>query len=1080
MRIHLVLLLVMCFISGFSQSNWRHEGNTQVATVAIAGDEVWVGTFNGVIVINKETGEEKNLNSINGPLFGSIVNHIEVGPDGSIWLGISDGPLTRYKDGQWSYYFSISGTDITGAEDLVAAEDGTLWFSYNHGYSNRRMVQFDGENIIDITNLFPEIRSVANIEDDKMYLISLDTIYSYENNQLGDQLHIPLEDGESINYSYVTNEKEFLLGVSKYDRILDCFIARILKLDQNNEWEVIKDSIEFGYNFLDSDDNGLWFTLHTEDNRRTYNHYIDGEFITFDSLPELKPTYYGNDYIPHQVDANGTLWLQGYLGPHTPKVFSYKEGEVKEYLSSEGQPATTGFDKISNGCEELYCLGRSYIDKYKDGEWSQVPYDLGTRHYLYTLAVNPATCDVWFALTTNVRDSNLLVRYDGAQFEEMVLDDLFPLSMKFDSNGILYAGIASGGIGIYNGQTWDTIKQPFLDAASSAIRYSQVREIIITDNREIYATTTRSGLMRYNGTDWISYNSANSPVGRSTHIIYEDREGYIWTSNENNLLKFDGEIWESYTVPVLELYGISDIHQTSNGHFWIATGLGLFYWNGYDFTSYTNYNSGLARNYIKDIYEDGAGQLWFTHTYTNSVLNPHRLNFNEGIFGQVYFDANQDQEYNIGQEPRLSYQKIREKEGDQIAISSQNGTYAFYPANGDNYTLYVETDAYQVTTEDTLRGQFERESISGLNFGLWTSETVDTFSLDLTPGFVVCGRETPIWVNFENEGIEQMSGEVTLFFDEDFELENTLPEIIEQGTNYIKWRFTDLRPHESRSYFANLKAPLIEDVFDTIPLPDTLDIDLDFTAQLTTDDLSVETSHSETFLCSYDPNDKSAQPNGESIDSFSLLDQPIDYTIRFQNMGNFKAFDVIVRDTIDNNMDMSSLEILSSSHEMVTNLNENIVTFIFKDINLPPESETEAGSQGYIKYRIAARNGILDYSLIKNTASIYFDFNQPIRTNTTTNILVKTLPTTSIIEKSNVESQFSLYPNPTTGEFTLITSVEAEEINSIKVFNIEGKLVKQYLSPVSNQTLSLNDAGVYLVEIETSAGKSTIRLVVTK
>ena len=96
------------------------------------------------------------------------------------------------------------------------------------------------------------------------------------------------------------------------------------------------------------------------------------------------------------------------------------------------------------------------------------------------------------------------------------------------------------------------------------------------------------------------------------------------------------------------------------------------------------------------------------------------------------------------------------------------------------------------------------------------------------------------------------------------------------------------------------------------------------------------------------------------------------------------------------------------------------------------------------------------------------------------NILVKTLPTTSIIEKSNVESQFSLYPNPTTGEFTLITSVEAEEINSIKVFNIEGKLVKQYLSPVSNQTLSLNDAGVYLVEIETSAGKSTIRLVVTK
>ena len=79
-----------------------------------------------------------------------------------------------------------------------------------------------------------------------------------------------------------------------------------------------------------------------------------------------------------------------------------------------------------------------------------------------------------------------------------------------------------------------------------------------------------------------------------------------------------------------------------------------------------------------------------------------------------------------------------------------------------------------------------------------------------------------------------------------------------------------------------------------------------------------------------------------------------------------------------------------------------------------------------------------------------------------------------------MESPISLYPNPTTGEFTFITSDGAEEIKSIKVFNIEGKLVKHYLSPVSNQTLSLNDAGVYLVEIETSAGKSTTKLVVTK
>ena len=536
-------------------------------------------------------------------------------------------------------------------------------------------------------------------------------------------------------------------------------------------------------------------------------------------------------------------------------------------------------------------------------------------------------------------------------------------------------------------------------------------------------------------------------------------------------------------MPDIAIGSASDMHQTADGHYWISTyGSGLFYWNGYDFTTYNIYNSNLASDYIKTIHEDLSGQLWFTHTYVNSVLNPDRFQNNGGIFGQVYFDSNQNEAYDVAEEARLPFQRVKENHSDQVAITSQNGTYAFYPESGDAYALSIETNEFQITTAEILEGQFERSSITGLDFGLWTAETEDALSLDITPGPAVCGRQMPIWVNFENEGLEKVSGQVTLFFDEDFEIESTLPQSIDQGADFITWQFTDLRPRESRGYYAILTTPLIDVIIDTFPLPDTLDIDidLDFDARLTTDNGSVEKSLSESFLCSYDPNDKAAQPTGESIDSFSLLGEPIDYTIRFQNMGNFKAFDVIVRDTIDNNMDMSSLEILSSSHEMVTNLNENIVTFIFKDINLPPESETEAGSQGYIKYRIAARNGILDYSLIKNTASIYFDFNQPIRTNTTTNILVETLPTTSIIEKSNAESQFSLYPNPTTGEFTFITSVEAEEIKSIKVFNIEGKLVKHYLSPVSDQTLSLNDAGVYLVEIETSAGKSTTKLVVTK
>ena len=201
-------------------------------------------------------------------------------------------------------------------------------------------------------------------------------------------------------------------------------------------------------------------------------------------------------------------------------------------------------------------------------------------------------------------------------------------------------------------------------------------------------------------------------------------------------------------MPDIAIGSASDMHQTADGHYWISTyGSGLFYWNGYDFTTYNIYNSNLASDYIKTIHEDLSGQLWFTHTYVNSVLNPDRFQNNGGIFGQVYFDSNQNEAYDVAEEARLPFQRVKENHSDQVAITSQNGTYAFYPESGDAYALSIETNEFQITTAEILEGQFERSSITGLDFGLWTAETEDALSLDITPGPAVCGRQMPIWVN---------------------------------------------------------------------------------------------------------------------------------------------------------------------------------------------------------------------------------------------------------------------------------------------------------------------------------------------
>src|SRR5205814_6661854 len=63
-----------------------------------------------------------------------------------------------------------------------------------------------------------------------------------------------------------------------------------------------------------------------------------------------------------------------------------------------------------------------------------------------------------------------------------------------------------------------------------------------------------------------------------------------------------------------------------------------------------------------------------------------------------------------------------------------------------------------------------------------------------------------------------------------------------------------------------------------------------------------------------DPNDKTNNAGGymfpqEITDGGELL-----YTIRFQNTGTDTAFSVVVRDTLENKIDLNSIEMISASH----------------------------------------------------------------------------------------------------------------------------------------------------------------------
>ncbi|MEM6726623.1 MAG: T9SS type A sorting domain-containing protein, partial [Bacteroidota bacterium] len=166
---------------------------------------------------------------------------------------------------------------------------------------------------------------------------------------------------------------------------------------------------------------------------------------------------------------------------------------------------------------------------------------------------------------------------------------------------------------------------------------------------------------------------------------------------------------------------------------------------------------------------------------------------------------------------------------------------------------------------------------------------------------------------------------------------------------------------------------------------------------------------------SYDPNDKSADPKGYSSNHFIEANTDLEYRIRFQNTGTDTAFTVVVRDTLPEELDPETLIMEVSSHAYTYDIrNGNILIVTYNNIMLPDNNVNEPASNGFFKFRIQQHPDLPIGTRIENSAAIYFDFNEPIITNTEVHeIWDGLLPTNiepAVTDVPNLEVR--ILPNP--------------------------------------------------------------------
>jgi len=433
----------------------------------------------------------------------------------------------------------------------------------------------------------------------------------------------------------------------------------------------------------------------------------------------------------------------------------------------------------------------------------------------------------------------------------------------------------------------------------------------------------------------------------------------------------------------------------------------------------------------------------FIDTNTNGVKDSNEPLFNQGTFNSTL--NNSTQTSNAYSPNGFVY----------IPVENATDSYDF------NFQVYPEIAAYftcstthlDVSVSTTNNNVYYFPVANILPYNNVEVSLIPTFGP--RPGFSYLNK-----IIYKNLGLTAASG--TLTYTKDPAL--TINSISQTGTvltaNGFTYEYTNLSANETRTIQVSLQTPTIP----TVALGDLLTNSASATANADINLANNSMVLTQPVTGSYDPNDKMESHGAEILFSSFGPDDYLYYTIRFQNTGTANAETVIITDLLNSQLDEQSIRMIDASHTYTLNRIGNDLEWTFDAINLLPITVSETASQGYVHFKIKPKPGYMVGDIIPNTAQIYFDFNDPIITNTFETAFVATLTNPDFTLENLV-----IYPNPTSNQVVISVQNSTDTIETIRLMDVLGKVVLQKEVFQNQATLDLSklSKGVYMVEIKT-------------
>jgi hypothetical protein len=324
-------------------------------------------------------------------------------------------------------------------------------------------------------------------------------------------------------------------------------------------------------------------------------------------------------------------------------------------------------------------------------------------------------------------------------------------------------------------------------------------------------------------------------------------------------------------------------------------------------------------------------------------------------------------------------------------LSDQNGYYEFLVDTGQyELELILPQDKALICPATTSRQlTFPKQgSYSDTNHFFLAEAAFEDLSADALIPFAKAGTQMEYELRFCNNGTDTASGRFILEYDPEqiWIGAELMPSITDNIEKKVIWDLMDLSPGECLQFSVTMALPS--------------DLAVGTNLQACTRCLPIGGSQDE-----WDENDRfcwsqpvlsarpafekrgfsGPEPYGQPIFSKDTL---VRYMIRFQNTGQDTAYNLVIKDTIDHDLDLSSLQLNMSSHPFQLEIEgDNCLRFLFNGIKLPPAIQDSTNSQLAFSFSLRPRSDIEYGSLIKNSAELVVDFESPLYSNEVVNLL---------------------------------------------------------------------------------------------